>query len=43
MEMFLNSQSGFQRRLLRGANPRIAMRANFAGERPQVQPRNFED
>ena len=36
-------ESGIQFRLLRGANQRIAMRANFAKKEPEYQPRSFKD
>lgn len=38
-----NAESGIQLRLLRGANQRIAMRANFAKKVPEFQPRSFKD
>ncbi len=38
-----SAESGIQLRLLRGANQRIAMRANFAKQEPRFQPRTFKD
>jgi enoyl-CoA hydratase/carnithine racemase len=38
-----NTESGIQLRLLRGANQRIAMRANFARKQPEFRPRSFKD
>jgi enoyl-CoA hydratase/carnithine racemase len=37
------SESGIQFRLIRGANQRIALRANFAKQPPRFKPRSFED
>ena len=36
-------ESGIQFRLLRGANQRIAMRANFAKKTPVFKNRSFKD
>jgi enoyl-CoA hydratase/carnithine racemase len=38
-----NTESSIQLRLLRGANQRIAMRANFARQEPEFQPRSFKE
>ena len=38
-----DTESGIQLRLLRGANQRIAMRANFARKQPEFRPRSFKD
>jgi enoyl-CoA hydratase/carnithine racemase len=38
-----DTESGIQLRLLRGANQRIAMRANFAKREPEFRLRTFQD